>query len=97
MSKRKHVKPYPRKLRKRVVKMARVSGRRPREIAGKFGISPDSVRRWVKQADLVSGPWRGGLAASGRRELARLRGQVRRLRKKRETLKGLPGLARRGD
>ena len=52
MSKRKYVVPYTKEFgkefREQAVKMAQVSGRRPHEIAEEFGISPDSVLRWVK-------------------------------------------------
>ena len=63
-----------------------VSGRRPRKIAEEFGISADSVRRWVKQADLDTGKRKDGLSTTERKELARLRREVRRLKIEREIL-----------
>ena len=41
--------------REQVVKMAQAGGRRQREIAEGFGIPPDSLLCWVKQADLDAG------------------------------------------
>ena len=54
MSKR-HVKACPKEFREQVVKLGLSSGRRPREITVEFEISVDSVRRWVRQAQLDSG------------------------------------------
>lgn len=56
-----------------MVKMAQASGRRPREIAEEFGISPDSVLHRVKQADLDEGRRLDGLTTSERQELAKRR------------------------
>ena len=60
------MKPYPKEFREQVVKMAQVSGRRPREIAEEFGISPDPMLRWVKQADLDARRRQDGLSTSER-------------------------------
>ena len=86
MSKREYVKPYPKEFREQVVKMARTGRRRPHEIAEEFGISPHSVLRWVKQADLGTDRRRDGLTMSERKELAQLRRDVRWLRMEREIL-----------
>ena len=48
MSTQRNVKPYPAEFREKVVQLAQVSGRRPREIAEEFGISADSVRRCTR-------------------------------------------------
>ena len=66
MSKREYVMPYTKELREQVVKMVPASGRRPSEIAEEFGISPDPVLRWVKQADLDAGRRRDVLTTSER-------------------------------
>ena len=55
MSKQGSMKRHPAGFREKAVQMARVSGRRPREIAEEFGMSSDSVRRWAKQADSDEG------------------------------------------
>ena len=85
MSKR-HVKACPKKFREQVVKLALSSGRRPREIAGEFEISVDSVRRWVRQAQLDSGERKDGLTTPEREELRKLRRDIRRVRMSREIL-----------
>ena len=82
---RRHVKAYPREFREQVVKLALSSGRRPREIAEEFEISVDSVRRWVRQAQLDSGERKDGLTtperdirrAHGARDFGKSRGLVR--------------------
>ena len=83
---REYVKPYPKEFREQVVKLALAGGRRPREIAAEFGISADSVRRWVKQAERDRGVRQDGLATAERQELAQLRRDNRRLRVEREIL-----------
>ncbi len=80
------MKPYPKEFREQVVQVAQVGKRRPREIAEEFGISADSVLRWMKQADLDAGRRKDGLRTSERQELARLRRDNRRLRMEREIL-----------
>ncbi len=86
MSKRDYVKPYPKEFREQVVQVAQVGNRRPREIAEEFGISADSVLRWMQQADRDAGRRKDGLRSSERQELARLRRDNRRLRMEREIL-----------
>ena len=83
---RRHVKAYPKEFREQVVKLALSSGRRPREIAEEFEISVDSVRRWVRQAQLDSGERKDGLTTPEREELRRLRRDIRRVRMEREIL-----------
>ena len=55
MSKHAYVKAYPKEFRDKVVKLMQVGDRSPREVAEEFGISEDSVRRWVQQAERDSG------------------------------------------
>ena len=81
---REYVKPYPREFREQVVKLARAGERRPREVSEEFGISPDSVRRWLKQADLDGGRRKDGLSTSESKELGWLRPDNRRLRMERK-------------
>ena len=73
MSRRKYAMPYTKEFREQVVKMAQGSECLPREIAEKFGISPDSVLRWVKQADPDAVRRPDGLTRSERQRLARPR------------------------
>ncbi len=85
MSKR-HVRAYPKEFQEQVVKPALSSGRRPREIAEEFEISVDSVRRWVRLAQLDSGERKDGLTTPEREELRKLRRDIRRVRMEREIL-----------
>ena len=85
MSKR-HVKANPMEVREQVVKLALSGGRRPREIAGEFEISLDSVRRWVRQAQLDNGERKDGLTTPEREVLRKLRLEIRRVRMEREIL-----------
>ena len=68
------------------MKLALSSGRRPREIAEEFEIPADSVRRWVRQAQLDSGERKDGLTTPEREEVRRLRRDIRRLRTECEIL-----------
>lgn len=72
IGKRDYIKPYPKEFREQVVKTAQASGHRPPEITEEFGISPDSVLRWMRQADLDAGRRQDGLTTSERMELAKL-------------------------
>ena len=70
----------------------RSSGKSQRAIAADLGISTETLRQWLKQADLDAGVRRDGLTTSEREELARLRRENRILREEREILtpKGHP-------
>ena len=47
--------PYPEQLRREAVELARKSGRPLREIANDLGVTEQSLRNWVKQADVDAG------------------------------------------
>ena len=79
-------KPYPREFREQVVKLALAGGQTVPEIAREFEISRDSVRRWLKQAELDTGSRQAGLSMPERKELVKLRRDNRRLRMEREIL-----------
>ena len=86
MSKHAYVKAYPKEFRDKVVKLVQVGDRSTREVAEEFGISPDSVRRWVQQAERDQGSRQDGLRSAEREELVRLRRENRRLKMEREIL-----------
>ena len=86
MSKRKSRRPYPPEFRAEAVELYRVSGRSLAKVAGDLDISIESLRAWVKQAEVDRGE-REGLTTDEREELAELRRENARLRQEREILK----------
>jgi transposase-like protein len=79
-------KPYPPEFRREAVELYKRSGRPLREIAVDLGVSTETLRIWVRQAD-VDGGRREGLATEERQELHELRRKVRTLEQEREILK----------
>ena len=79
-------KPYPSEFRREAVELVRRSGRPLRETAVDLGISTETLRMWVRQAD-VDGGRREGLTSAERTELRELRRKVKTLEQEREILK----------
>ena len=78
--------PYPPEFRAEAVQLVRVSGKSRRAIAAELGISTESLRQWVKQADLDAGLRHDGLTSAETEEVRRLRREVKQLREEREIL-----------
>ena len=78
--------PYPPEFRQRLIELVR-AGHTPEELARKFEPSAQSIRNWVRQADLDDGQRTDGLTTEERAELVRLRRENRTLREEREILK----------
>ncbi len=78
--------PYPPEYRRRMVELAR-SGRSLASLEKEFEVSGNSIRNWLKQADLDEGRRADGLTTDEREELGRLRRENRSLREEREILK----------
>jgi transposase len=77
---------YPPEFRRQMVELVR-SGRSPEALAREFEPSAQTIRNWVKQADLDEGRRGDGVTSAEREELRRLRRENRRLREEREILK----------
>jgi transposase len=78
--------PYPEGYREEAVRALR-AGRQPEELGRELGVSGQTLRNWLKQADLDEGVRKDGLTSDERAELARLRREVHRLRQEKEVLK----------
>src|SRR5712691_5629493 len=77
---------YPLEFRQQMVELVR-AGRSPKALAREFEPSEQTIRNWVKQADLDAGRRTDGLTSEERAELSRLRREVRQLKLEREILK----------
>ena len=82
---RKHPRSYPPDFRQKVVDLAR-TGRSLDDLADEFGLARQTVRNWVKQADLDAGSRTDGLTTEERTELSRLRRENKRLTVENEIL-----------
>lgn len=86
--------PYPAQFRAETIRLVRESGKAMSQIAKNLGVATESLRRWVRQAEIDSGE-REGLTTAEREELRLLRRDVRILREEREILeKPRPSLPR---
>ena len=63
---------YSAELQEQLVRLAR-SGRSAKELSREFEPSEQTIRNWVKQAELDEGSRNDGLTTDERAELARLR------------------------
>ena len=76
---------YPPEFRHQIVELVR-SGRSATELARDFECCAETIRKWVRQADLDDGRRDDGLTTDERDELRRLRRENRQLRQEREIL-----------
>ena len=79
-------KKFPPAFRRDVVTVARRGDLSVPEVAADFDISEESVRRWVRQADVDDGVV-DGQTSSEQNELVQLRRKARRLEQKNEILR----------
>jgi transposase len=78
--------PYPPEFRREAVQLTRTAERSIAQVARDLGVSNQTLRNWIKQADVDSGK-REGLTTDEREELRRLRRENRTLLQEREILK----------
>ena len=76
---------YSAELQEQLVRLAR-GGRSAKELSREFEPSEQTIRNWVKQAELDDGSRSDGLTTDEREELARLRRENARLKEEREIL-----------
>ncbi|MGZ6388146.1 MAG: IS3 family transposase [Ktedonobacterales bacterium] len=93
----KHMLPYPPEFRAEAIRLARTSGKPHAEIARELGMTGETLRQWLKQADVDEGKRSDGLTTDEQEELRRLRRENCILREEREILKKAGGLLRAGD
>ena len=79
--------PYPEPFRREAVALVRSSEKSIPQLAAELGVSPQSLRNWIKQSELDRGERRDGLSSDEREELRRLRRENRRLAQERDILK----------
>ena len=77
---------YPLEFRQQMVELVR-AGRSPKALAREFEPSEQTIRNWVKQAELDTGQRADGLTTEERAELRQLRRENRQLKLEREILK----------
>ena len=78
--------PYHPEFRAQAVQLVKDSGKTVRQIAEDLGVCYETLRKWVRQAEIDSGE-REGLTGEERKELKRLRRENWLLREEREILK----------
>jgi len=66
--------------------LARTSSKPYTQIARELGMTTETLRKWIKQADLDEGKRQDGLTREEQEELRRLRREIRMLREEREIL-----------
>ena len=77
---------YSQEFKSEAVQLVRSSGRSISQIAKEIGISGNSLRNWLKQAEIDEGN-RKGLTTEERQELKRLRQENKVLKQERDFLK----------
>ena len=79
-------KKFPPEFKRDVVAVARRGDLKLVEVAADFGISEESVRRWMRQADIDDGI-KDGLTTAEQAEIVQLRRDKRRLEMENEILR----------
>jgi transposase len=77
--------PYPQEFREQILALV-PRGRSTHELAQEFEPTAQTIRNWIKQADLDEGRRSDGLTTDEKAELRKLRKENRRLKEEREIL-----------
>lgn len=78
--------PYPPEFRREAVRLVETSGKSRRAVARDLDISTETLRQWVKQAEIDAGIRHDGLTSEETEEVRRLRREIKTLREEREIL-----------
>jgi transposase len=78
---------YSKEFKAEAVQLLRSSGRSTSQIAKEIGVSYNSLKNWLKQADIDEGKTQEGLTSQERDELRRLRRENNILKQERDFLK----------
>ena len=78
---------YAPEFRAEAVRLVREGGRNPEQLARDLGCTAQSIRTWMRRADLDEGRRSDGLTSAEREELRQLRAEVRVLKLERDLLK----------
>jgi transposase-like protein len=79
-------KKFPPEFKRDVVTVARRGDLKITEVALDFGVAEETVRRWMRQADIDDGI-KGGLTSAEQAEIVKLRRDNRRLEMENEILR----------
>ena len=79
--------PYPPEFRAEAVELIRSVTKSLAELSRDLGVADQTLRNWVRQADLDAGRRHDGLTTNEREELRRLRSENRTLRMERDLLR----------
>jgi transposase len=78
--------PYPPEYRAEAIRLVRSSGKPVAQIARQLEVCSETLRLWVRQADIDEGRRHDGLTTEETEEVRRLRREVKTLREEREIL-----------
>lgn len=78
--------PYPPEFRAEAIRLIRTSGRPAAEIARRLEVCTETLRLWVRQADIDDGRRQDGPTTQETEEVRQLRRENRILREEREIL-----------
>ena len=81
-----HRAPYPPEFRAEAVRLIRSSGKSLAEVGRELEVTTETLRIWMKQADIDDGLRHDGLTTDETEEVRRLRREVKTLREEREIL-----------